>query len=184
MDVFQLIQELRSIDARQLAYAEAIKDEIRKHGLSITTNVTSCNRNDCYSCRLGFGHGPYFIATLNGRKVRIKQAELACFLSKFVSEDLVREFVDTQRRRHLLLKRINNMVRWREQEIRNIQWLIKYSTTPAQLATVFQNSQMHNNDSFAKLAEKGTQFLCFVLERGMDKLTRFLEGRGAQQNEK
>lgn len=184
MDLLKLVTELKQLDAQQLATVEIIKALVRRSGTSITSNMTRCNKNNCLVCKLGFCHGFYFIITLNGRRVRVRRKELPNFLSRFVPENVIETFLRIRQQRHVLLKRINSIIRWQEQETRNIHTLLKYSITPVQLATVFQNPQTRTPgcDVMDKLARKGSEFLYLLLDRGTDALVRWLNGSNAKSH--
>lgn len=175
-DLFKLITELKQIDEQQLAVAEFIKATVRRRGIPITSNSTQCGKPNCLVCKLGFHHGIYLITTVNGRKMRVKQEELARFLLRFIPENVVNDFLNMRKQRSMLLKRICNVIRFQEQETRNIHLLLRYSPTLAQ-STTFQNSQKYTID---KLAQKGSEFLSLLLDKGIDALTRRLKCSSAQ----
>lgn len=171
MDLYTLVNNLKALEIKQLALVETIKSQARQHGIPLTSNMTACNKPNCLSCKLGFHHGFYFITQVNGQKRRIKQSELFRFLMRFADSELINEYKKVRKQRHMLLIRLNNIVRWYERENRDLKVLFKYlSPQPALCANIFE--QVKDHDGMKVLTEKGVQLLSKLFDAaivGLDK---------------
>jgi hypothetical protein len=91
---------------------------------------------------------------------------------KFVSKDLVEDFVKLQSQRAILVRRINAIVRWHEEERRNLTRYLRYAspTDFYALYESFQSAQVpqQQSDPFQAVVAKGKKVLARAIDYGLD----------------